>query len=124
MPLHAENGKLFVTESFHDGKIRRKLYGGQIISQLIDFLVMGAVYHKAASVNAVQIRVRQDDGFVKFIAVFIAVDVRLLHVLNDGSTEKYIDNLHALADAEHRLLISHGLFQSLNLYDVKLRVDI
>ena len=113
-----------MTESFHNGKIRRKLHGGQIISQLIDFLVVGAVYLKAVSVNAVQICVRQDDGFVEFITVFVAVDVRLLHMLDDGSPEKYIDNLHALADAEHRFPISHGLFQSLNLYDVKLRVDI
>ena len=46
------------------------------------------------------------------------------HILQDGSSESYVDDLHAFADAQYRKVPPKAEFKCLKLQDVQFRVDI
>lgn len=123
MPLYAKDGQGFVDEGLRAAVLGAVLYRRQSVAQSSDGLVMSAVDGEAAAVEGVQPGAGVDDGDVVLVAVFIFVKLRGGHILNYGSAQPHIDELHALADAQNRLPVSEAQLQRLELQNIQLGVN-
>ena len=81
--------------------------------------MMGAVDSQAASIEHVQEGIMNDGGIMELVPVLILVKRGFFHVLNDGSAEKDVDNLHTLADTKYRLTAAYSLLHGFKLDDIQ-----
>lgn len=126
MPLYADDRQSFVRDGFRAAVLRAVLYNLQAGTEAAYGLVMGAVDDGLLSVEGVQPGGIFDYGIVIFIAVIIPMTQGSFRweILYDFSAQAHIDNLHTLADAQHRFMLRESQLKSLQLPDIQFCINI
>ena len=123
MPLDTENGKFFMDNAFDDTVIGG-LYHGQVLSEVSDCLVVGAVGKRMKPVNVCEEGIRLYTGGMQFIAVIPCVAAGFFDMLDDSAAQADIDNLHSFTDAKHRTFPLEEKVQCLKLENIQFHINV
>lgn len=86
--------------------------------------MVGAVYHGCFPVQRIKAGILFDFRGMVLVAVLIAVDRGIGHILQNRSAEGNINDLHAFADAENREMKPQADINGLKLQNIQFRVNI
>lgn len=121
MPLNTPYRQEVMLKPLND-TVRAALYIGNAAACKVHTLMVGAVHRKMSAVDFPEKGILQGKGIMNLIITIILVDGIGRKMLVDIPTKENIDELHSLANAQHRLLSTNKGFQNGKLEPVKGRV--
>ncbi len=86
--------------------------------------MVGTVYNQFFSIKFIKKRARCDAGKVMLIVFNILMFAGGGKILNQGTAQSDIDDLHAFTDAKQGKMMADAIVYSLNLKNIQFGIDI
>ncbi len=126
MPLDAEQRQVRVEQAF-DHIVSGAAGAEKPLAQMIHCLMVGGIDQCAAAIELIKEVIAVKRAVIDIVCLVFAgpfMAVGGIDMLFDGSPKMYIDDLKALADAQHGLFLFYKEGERLELQDIQFRINL